>query len=188
MEMQDVVIRRELRRDDLDAIIELHDRVYRDEYGAGEDWVGAIRYAIEGAVRRGWPRDRALGSVWLVDHKRVLNGSLALVLERPRVGNLDWFVLAPEVRGRGIGRHLVSELLADARSREMRTLKIRTFSALTAAARIYRDAGFRVVWERPSTAITPTDTNPACLHNSNTPPNSSANACSCRTRNSAIVE
>lgn len=148
VETQDVVIRRELRGGDVDAITELHDRVYRGEYGAGEDWVDGIRFAIEGAVRRGWPRESALGSVWLVDHERVLSGSLALVLECPRVGNLDWFVLAPEVRGCGLGRHLLSALLADARSREIRTLKARTFNLLTAAARIYRNAGFGVVWEQ----------------------------------------
>jgi GNAT superfamily N-acetyltransferase len=148
METQDVVIRRELHGDDVDAIVELHDRVYRSEYGASEDWIEMIRVAIEGAVWRGWPRERALGSVWLVDHKGVLSGSLALVLVCPRVGNLDWFVLAPEMRGRGLGQQLVSELLAEARSREMHKLKIQTFSALTAAARSYRDAGFQVVWER----------------------------------------
>lgn len=48
----------------------------------------------------------------------------------------------------GLGRHLVSELLADARGRGMHTLKVQTFSLLTAAARIYRGAGFRVVWEQ----------------------------------------
>ena len=77
---QDAVIRRELRHDDVDAIVELHDRVYRSEYGADEDWLEGIRFAIEGAVRRGWPRERALGSVWLVDHDDVLSCSLALVL------------------------------------------------------------------------------------------------------------
>jgi hypothetical protein len=66
-ETPDVVIRRQLRPGDVDAIVHLHDRVYRTEYGAGEDWVELNRLAIERAVARGWPRERALGSLWLVE-------------------------------------------------------------------------------------------------------------------------
>jgi GNAT superfamily N-acetyltransferase len=148
MEMHDVVIRRELAPGDVDAIVDLHARVYRTEYGADEHWVQAIRFAIEAAVRRGWPREAALGSVWLVQRDRRLVGSVALVLECPRVGNVDWFVLDADVRGRGLGRRLVADLVADARDRRMEKLKVQTFNKLTAAARIYRAAGVSVVWQR----------------------------------------
>jgi ribosomal protein S18 acetylase RimI-like enzyme len=74
-----------------------------------------------------------------------LVGALALVHECPRVGSLDWFVRDPELRGRGLGRRLVADLIADARARGMEKLKVETFSKLTAAARIYRAAGFSVV-------------------------------------------
>ena len=141
------MIRRELRPGDIDAIVDLHDRVYRHEYGAGEDWVYWERVRLEQHVARGWPRERALGSIWLVESDGTVGGCLALVLRCPKVGNLDWFVLAPELRGRGLGRRLVSALIDEACSRGMETLKIQTFSALAAAARIYREAGFHVVWE-----------------------------------------
>ena len=107
-----------------------------------------IRSAIEGAVQRGWPRETVLGSVWLADWDGRLVGSLALVLECPRVGNVDWFVLDAALRGRGLGRRLLSDLVADARARWMEKLKVETFSRLTVAARLYRAAGFSVVWQR----------------------------------------
>jgi GNAT superfamily N-acetyltransferase len=130
--------------------VDLHDRVYRAEYGAGEHWIRTIRSALERAVRRGWRRERALGSVRLVQRHGRLVGSLALVLvlECPRVGNLDWFVLDAHLRGRGLGRRLVSDLVAEARARGMDKLKVETFSKLTAAARIYRAAGFSVAWQQ----------------------------------------
>lgn len=59
-----------------------------------------------------------------------LVGSLALVLECPRVGNVDWFVLDAGLRGRGLGRRLLSDLVADARSRRMEKLKVETFRRL----------------------------------------------------------
>ena len=146
--MSDVVVRRELAPGDVDAIVDLHDRVYRAEYGASEGWVRGIRFAIENAVQRGWPRESALGSVWLVKRDDRLVGSLALVLECPRVGHLDWFVLDADLRGRGLGRQLVLDLIAEARARRMEKLNVQTFSKLAAAARIYRAAGFSVVWNQ----------------------------------------
>jgi len=148
MESHEVVVRRELGPGDVEAIVDPHDRVYRGEYGADEAWVQTLRSAIERAVQRGWPRDPALGSAWLVRRDGRLVGSLALVLECPRVGSLDWFVLDAELRGRGLGRRLVADLVADARARGMEKLKVETFSKLTAAAGIYRAAGFSVVWQR----------------------------------------
>ena len=47
----------------------------------------------------------------------------------------------------GSARSLVSELIARAREQGFERLELETFSALGAAARIYRDAGFRVTWE-----------------------------------------
>ena len=73
------------------------------------------------------------------------------MLECPRVGHLDWFVLDADLRGRGLGRRLVADLIAEARARRMEKLKVETFSKLTAAARIYRAAGFSVVWHRRPT-------------------------------------
>jgi hypothetical protein len=41
VEIYDVVVRRELAPGDVDAIIDLHDRVYGAEYGASEGWIRA---------------------------------------------------------------------------------------------------------------------------------------------------
>lgn len=57
-------------------------------------------------------------------------------------------MLAPALRGRGLGRRLVAELLSEARAAGLQKLGLETFSALTSASRIYRDAGFRLVSER----------------------------------------
>jgi ribosomal protein S18 acetylase RimI-like enzyme len=40
------------------------------------------------------------------------------------------------------------DLLDEARAAGLRKLALETISVLTVAARIYRDAGFRIVWER----------------------------------------
>lgn len=146
--MQDFVIRRELAPGDAEGIVDLHDRVYSAEYGLDHRSRATVARDVQAALDRGWP-ERA-GAVWLVDREGELAGTLALTPEGEGAGAVHWFVLTRELRGHGFGRSLFAELLADARSAGLERLKLETFSALTAAARIYRDAGFRIVSERGS--------------------------------------
>jgi GNAT superfamily N-acetyltransferase len=70
---------------------------------------------------------------------------VALTDEGDGVGSLRWVLLAPELRGAGLGRRLVGEAVDRARALGMHRVELYTFSALRTAARIYREAGFRVV-------------------------------------------
>jgi ribosomal protein S18 acetylase RimI-like enzyme len=142
----DISIRRELRDGDADGIAELHRRVYASEYGLNDQFVEGVRRGLHTAIARGWPRDS--GAVWLVDGDEWLLGALGLTDEGEGIGRVRWLVLDERLRGRGLGRSLVTELIAEARQAGMRRLTLETYSELTAAARIYRDAGFRVQWER----------------------------------------
>jgi GNAT superfamily N-acetyltransferase len=142
---QDHRIRRDWHDGDAGAIVDLHRRVYVPEYGRNEVFVGRVAEGVEAAVAAGWPVQS--GAVWLVEHEAVIRGSLALTDEGDGVARVRWFVLDAALRGRGLGRALVADLLATARASGCRQLELETFSALTAAATIYREAGFRVAWE-----------------------------------------
>jgi GNAT superfamily N-acetyltransferase len=140
-------VHRSLRPGDAEAIGELHRRVYVPEYGMNEVFVQRVAEGVEEAVARGWPR--AGGGVWIVELEGVVRGALALTDEGDGRGRLRWFVLEEALRGRGLGRQLVDELLATARSQGMRRLELETFGALSTAAVIYRSVGFTLTWERP---------------------------------------
>jgi GNAT superfamily N-acetyltransferase len=142
----DVIVRTELTDRDADGIVALHDRVYSAEFGFDGRFAASIAWGIEAAVARGWPVTD--GAVWLVDRGAELEGSLGLTTDRDGVGRVRWFVLTPALRGRGLGRRLLAELLSEARAAGLRTLELETFSALTVAGRIYRRAGFSPQWER----------------------------------------
>jgi GNAT superfamily N-acetyltransferase len=160
----DPIIRRELRDGDAEAIAELHRRNYSAAYGMNERFVSAVAAGVRDAAARGWPRSG--GAVWLIERAGAvagslagsIAGSLALTVEperagdtgagRARVGRVRWFVLDRSLRGRGLGRALMAELLDEARAAGLAELELETFAALSAAAHIYRAAGFRVVSER----------------------------------------
>ncbi len=144
--LQDVIIRRELQPGDAEGIIDLHDRIYSAGYGLDQRSRAYVTESVQRARARGWPERE--GGVWLIERDGELQGTLALTLESYRVGQVHWFVLVPDLRGRGLGRALIAELVAEARDAGLERVELETFSALTAAARIYREVGFRVVWER----------------------------------------
>jgi GNAT superfamily N-acetyltransferase len=146
--MQDVVIRRELGPGDAEGIVELHDRMYSAEHGLDHRSRATVARDVQTALDSGWPEPA--GAVWLVDRCDELAGTLALTPEGKDIGAVHWFMLVPELRGQGLGRSLFAELLAEARRADLARLQLGTFSALRTAARIYRDAGFRVVSERES--------------------------------------
>lgn len=141
------VIRRELGAADPQAIVDLHRRVYVPEYRRNGAFIFGVQDSLDYAVQHGWPG--AGGGVWLVDHDDELAGCMALTDEGGGLGRVRWVVFAPELRGQGLGRRLLDELLVKARADGLRRLELETFSELRAAAHLYRSAGFVVTWERP---------------------------------------
>jgi ribosomal protein S18 acetylase RimI-like enzyme len=142
-------VRRTVRPEDPAAIGELHRRVYGPEYGLNDTFVDAVRAGAERAVAAGWPATG--GGAWLVEVGGVVRGSLGLTDAGDGLGHVRWFALEPELRGLGLGRRLLDELLELARASGLRRLELGTFSALTTAGRMYREAGFRVTSEHERT-------------------------------------
>ena len=149
METATTQVRRTVRPGDAAAIGELHRRVYVPEYGLNDTFVDAVTAGAERAVAAGWPATG--GGAWLVDVDGVVRGSLGLTDAGDGLGHVRWFALEPELRGRGLGRRLLDELLDVAHEQGMRRLELGTFSALTTAGRMYREAGFRVTSEHERT-------------------------------------
>jgi GNAT superfamily N-acetyltransferase len=135
-------IRREMRPGDPEAIVAMHARIYPAEYERNETFVAMVAQSVAGALERGWPEG---GGIWVVERREEFLGSVALTDEGDGVGSIRWVLLAPELRGAGLGRRLISEAVELARELGMRRIELYTFSALRTAGRIYREAGFRVV-------------------------------------------
>jgi GNAT superfamily N-acetyltransferase len=138
-------IRRELRPGDLGAIVAHHGRLYGGEHGVDASFEAQVANTVSRAGVRGFPREHE--GIWIVEEAGEHRGSIALTDEGDAEATLRWFVLEPRLRGRGLGRRLVGEVIAEARAAGYELIALETFSELTAAARIYLDHGFEVVWE-----------------------------------------
>jgi ribosomal protein S18 acetylase RimI-like enzyme len=138
-------IRRDLRPGDLGAIIALHGRLIPPVYGLDATHEGYIAASVARQAIRGWPDERE--GVWVVERDRALAGSIALTDDGDDTAGLRWFALEQYLRGRGLGRRLVGEVVRAARMRGFARVRLETFSDLRAAAHLYREHGFQVIHE-----------------------------------------
>jgi ribosomal protein S18 acetylase RimI-like enzyme len=136
-------VRHELRPGDLGAIIEHHGRTYAREYGVDSSFEAHVAAAVARAALLGFPRETE--AIWIVERDGRHAGSLAMTDEGDGVACIRFFVLDADLRGQGLGRRLLEELLETALAAGFERAVLETFSDLTAAARLYRDYGFRVL-------------------------------------------
>ena len=141
--MSEPVVRGELRPGDLDAIVAHHRRVYGVEYGVDSRFGDFVASAVARAEQRGFPTEREAIRIVELDGEHA--GSMGLSDEGDGEAAIRWVVFSPEVRGLGLGRRLLSELLAFAEDNDYRRVWLETFSELTTAAHLYREAGFVAV-------------------------------------------
>jgi GNAT superfamily N-acetyltransferase len=136
-------IRRELRPGDYGAIVAQHGRVYAREYGLDASFEASVASAVARAATAGWPGARE--GIWIIEQGGRFAGSLGLTDEGEGEAALHWFLLDASLRGHGLGRRLVGELVEKAEEMGYARIGLETFSELEAAGRIYRDHGFRLV-------------------------------------------
>jgi GNAT superfamily N-acetyltransferase len=142
-------MRDQLRPGDIGAVVALHGSEYGGRY--------ELHHTFEALVARGMAdfalalaADPEAGRIWLAEDDMGLTGCIAITREGDSHGRLRWFLVAERARGHGLGRRLFDSCLAYARER-FGTVELETFGELTAAAQLYRSAGFELQDSRPST-------------------------------------
>ena len=148
-----VTLRTDLRAGDLGAIARLHGTLYAAEHALDERFEAGVAGGMATAVENGWP---ARGAVRIAEVDGHFAGSVALTIEGPSEGRLRWVLLDPALRGAGLGRRMVSEVVAEGDALGLELIDLQTFSDLRTAGSIYRSLGFEVVetrrfsgWGRP---------------------------------------
>jgi ribosomal protein S18 acetylase RimI-like enzyme len=140
-----VTLRADLRPGDLGRIVHLHGTVYAKERGFDPTFEAYVAGPLAEFVRAHTDRER----LWIAERDGHMVGCAAIVAAAPRTAQLRWYLVVPEARGCGLGTRLIAEAVAFGRACGYDSIILWTESALEAAARLYRKAGFRKVEERP---------------------------------------
>ncbi len=138
-------IRTKPQSGDLAAILELHSRLYSLEYGFDTMFEGYVAATLGHFAR---PSDGTRERLWLAEIDGRLIGCIGLIRHSEDEGQIRWFLVAPELRGRGLGRRLLAEAVYFARDRGYASVFLETVADLTASAHLYRELGFAKKSER----------------------------------------
>ncbi len=153
-----VSIRSGPRPGDLGRVLTMHGDIYAREYGFDERFEAHVARGLAGFAHalgeaRDDPRAPEPGRLWVAERSGDVVGTVALTDEGAGVGQLRWFLVAPDARGNGLGKALVQSLLEHARERGFTHVKLWTVHVLEAAARLYLDLGFRCTERHPTSAF-----------------------------------
>ena len=148
-------VRTDIRPGDLGMIVHLHGVVYAREYGLDHTFEPYVAKPLADFVLAG----PGAGRLWIAETQGRIVGSIAIVRSGEEA-QLRWFLLLPEVRGKGLGGRLMREALGYCRTEGFKSVYLWTFDELADALALYSKHGFMEserktapVWGRERTEI-----------------------------------
>ena len=141
---------RPLRPGDLGWVISRHGAIYAQEFGWDASFEAFVADIAAGIMKTFDPKREA---AWIAELDGAPVGSVFLIRESDEVAKLRLLIVEPATRGLGIGARLTEECTRFARAAGYQRITLWTHSILTAARRIYANAGYQRVHTEPCAAF-----------------------------------
>jgi len=135
-----VAIRSEIRPGDIGSLIHLHGTIYFDEFGYDTEFETYVAKTFFDFMTGDMSGQR----LWILEEDGEIVGCIGVAKRSEEQAQLRWLLLHPKVRGRGLGKMLIREVLDFAREQGYSTIFLLTEDILIDAARLYEKFGFEV--------------------------------------------
>ena len=139
--------RTELQAGDLGWIIHLHGKLYSREYGYG---LGFESYVAHGLLEFWDQYDASKDRVWIAEDRQQIIGFLVLMHRPKNTAQLRYFLISPQHRGQGLGRHMMDLFMQHLKTLGYHHCYLWTSHEQQAAIALYRNRGFELTQEKES--------------------------------------
>ncbi len=141
---KDLTIRTELQSGDLGYAIYLHGILYKKELNYG---IAFEKYVAKGLCEFYDQFDANKDGVWIAEKNDKIVGLLFLMHRENKTAQLRYFLILPEFRGTGLGKHLMKLFMNCLKERKYKSAYLWTTNELPTAAALYHRHGFELTKE-----------------------------------------
>ncbi|WP_145142195.1 helix-turn-helix domain-containing GNAT family N-acetyltransferase [Paenibacillus sp. Y412MC10] len=152
LKLEDINIRTKVKPGDASYITYMHARIYSEEYNYNTP-------VFEGYVAQSFHDfllnyDSNKYKLWIAEHNHEIVGSIA-ILDHGERAQLRWFLLHPDYRGIGLGKHLFNGAIDYCKQKKFKKVFLDTTNDLDQAISMYTKAGFVKVGETENNSWRP---------------------------------
>lgn len=141
---KDITIRTELKSGDLGYTIYLHGILYKEEVNYG---IKFEKYVAEGLCEFYNQFDSDRDNVWIAEKEDKIVGLLFLMHRKNNTAQLRYFLILPEYRGTGLGKHLMQLFMHSLKEKKYTSAFLWTTDELPTATALYNRHGFELTKE-----------------------------------------
>ena len=140
-----VKIRQGMKPGDIGNILYLHGVLYNIERG----WNHLFEaYVADSLSKFALTYNEDSESLWIAESGQNIAGSIGVVDRTNNQAQLRWFIVHPEMRGKGLGKNLLDAALSFCKLKGFNNVFLWTVSELPVAAHIYESYGFKITEEK----------------------------------------
>ncbi|MFT5998220.1 MAG: GNAT superfamily N-acetyltransferase [Neolewinella sp.] len=135
---------------DLSFLISAHTEYYHRELGYTEKFEYIV---AKSAVEFYEDYDPERSRIWIVENDAGERQASLVLHDRRTAAQLRYFLILPDLQGKGLGRGLLGQFMAFAREKGYLSSYLWTTEDQVVAVRLYESFGYRLVEERPSSSF-----------------------------------